>query len=119
MAEFRKKVDSSWKKKAEQEKRALAQKSRHTTEAENAQDEPEAMFLDLVRPLAMQAQLALGLMPDPMTRERRTDPAAAQHSIALLEVLRDKTVGNLDPDEATTLQTLISELKMFYMRVAG
>ncbi len=119
MAEFRKKVDSSWKKKAEQEKRLLAQKSRQKTEAANTQAEPEAVFLDLVRTLAMQAQLALGLMPDPMTRERRADPAAAQHSIAMLEVLRDKTVGNLEPDEATTLMTLISELKMFYARVNG
>lgn len=124
MTEIQKKVDSDWKKKAAQEKQQLANKkkladakaARETKDGAGAEAGPS--ILDLIRSLAMQAQFALGA-PDPRTGQRRADPAAAQYAISLLEVLFEKTEGNLDERESSLLENAINELKMAFGQVFG
>ena len=43
----------------------------------------------------------------------------AQIHIEMLEVLEEKTRGNLNEDEEKVLSTTLSELRMGYVRVAG
>lgn len=117
MVEFKKKIDSDWKRKAAQEKAALKAKRAMKEQAKNeASNAPQ--FMDLVKTLAIQVQMALGA-PDPHTGQRQANPEAARYAIGLLEVLKDKTQGNLDPEDERDLDTLISELKMVFMRVMG
>lgn len=118
MAEFRKKIDSDWKKKAAQEKAALMRK-KSEKESEGEDPGPRVTIRELFVSLATQAQIALGYVPDPMTRQRRPDPNAARFSIGMLEVLREKTEGNLSPEEDQMLQSLLSDLKMAYMSMMG
>lgn len=122
MTEFRKKIDSDWKAKAAREKAQLAKKQelkKAEAEAGGDDDAPKVQFEDLLRSLAMQAQLALGLVPDPMGRGRRPDPESARHAIGMLEMLQTKTQGNLTDKEEATLTSLVTELKMIYVRMTG
>ena len=117
MTEFKKKVDSDWKRKAALEKQALQAKK--AKKEEGPEDEPQGpQFMDLVKTLVVQVQMAMGA-PDPNTGQRQANPEAARYTIGLLEVLRDKTQGNLEPQEAQDLESLVNELRTVFMRVFG
>jgi hypothetical protein len=76
-------------------------------------DEPS--FFDLLGILAQPAALYLGdaRLPDGRTAE---DLELAKLHIDLLEVLRHKTAGNLTPEESSTLEDLLYQLRMRYVR---
>jgi hypothetical protein len=117
MNDFKKKIDNDWKRKAAAEKKALQAKATQSEQkGDQESDAPE--FMDLVKTLAVQVQMALGA-PDPNTGQRRANPEAAQYAIGLLEVLAEKTQGNLEAQEAEDLSRLVGELKTVYARVMG
>ncbi|MBI5117868.1 DUF1844 domain-containing protein [Candidatus Poribacteria bacterium] len=123
MTETGKKVDESWKdqidrekKQAEQEKEKDASQRAH---AEQGGFPPiQASFVTLVTELAMQASLFLGEIPDPETNEPIEDFNRAKYLIDELGVLEEKTAGNLTPDEARALKSILFELRMKYVKKA-
>ena len=76
-------------------------------------------FADLVNMLAMQAAIALGGFQGPGGERIPPNPAAAKHHIDLLDVLDQKTAGNLADDEKRVLDTVLYELRMQYVQMAG
>ena len=76
---------------------------------------PDPRFIGLVHSVLSSAQASLGEEHSPMgnrlerhgIRSRRT----AERSLALLEMLREKTRGNLDPTEKTSLEEAIRILR--------
>jgi hypothetical protein len=77
-------------------------------------DDP-ASFLSLVMSLASNAAASLGMMPHPMTGETGVDLQTAKHWIDVLGMLEQKTKGNLDHQEAVTLENLLADLRMQYV----
>ena len=77
-------------------------------------DDP-ASFLSLVMSLASNAAANLGMMPHPVTGETGVDLQTAKHWIDVLGMLEHKTQGNLDHQEAQTLETLLADLRMQYV----
>jgi hypothetical protein len=57
----------------------------------------------------------LGKIKNPMTGAIERDLAAAQNSIDVLDMLKEKTKGNLSEQEARLLSTVIQELKLNYV----
>jgi hypothetical protein len=87
--------------------------SRHATEAFSG-----ATFLDLVGMLATNAMLQLGDMPNPASGERIENLQAVQDMIAFLEILQQKTKGNLSQQEGEVLEQVLYDLRMRYMAKA-
>jgi hypothetical protein len=77
-------------------------------------DDPTS-FLSLVMSLASNAAANLGMMPHPVTGETGVDLQTAKHWIDVLGMLERKTKGNLDRQEAQTLETLLADLRMQYV----
>jgi hypothetical protein len=77
-------------------------------------DDP-ASFLSLIMSLASNAAATLGMMPHPVTGETGVDLKTAKHWIDVLGMLEQKTRGNLDPQEAQTLESLLADLRMQYV----
>ena len=77
-------------------------------------DDPTS-FLSLVMSLASNAAANLGMMPHPATGEAGVDLPTAKHWIDVLGMLERKTKGNLDRQEAQTLETLLADLRMQYV----
>lgn len=75
-------------------------------------------FFDLVGMLAEPASIYLGdvPMPDGSTQE---DLEMARLHIDLLDVLRQKTAGNLSSRESAVLEDVVYQLKMRYVRKQG
>ena len=137
--EFRKKVDTDWKRKVEQEKRKLATQAADDKPAAPAAPtkkekgastpppEPEPApaptgkrgmdmgFVSLVQQLADQAALFLGLVPG--YPEKHCDQALA--AIEMLRALQTKTQGNLSAEESKALTGVLYELQMHYVQTCG
>jgi hypothetical protein len=74
-------------------------------------------FENLVRMLGSNAAMVLGAYADPSTGQPMIDPEAAHELIDMLDALREKTKGNLAPEEDALLLDLLGKLKMTYLEV--
>jgi hypothetical protein len=100
---------------AEPQRRAAPAPSEEPhSHAADALDDP-ASFLSLVMSLASNAAASLGMMPHPVTGESGVDLETAKHWIDVLGMLEQKTKGNLDRQEALTLENLLADLRMQYV----
>lgn len=76
----------------------------------------EASFSTLILSIGSTTAMALGLAPNPSTGKTEQDLAMAQFNIDLLLVLKDKTKNNLNKDEQSFLDFMISDLQMKYIQ---
>jgi hypothetical protein len=83
------------------------------------QELPEPSFRILVAQLATQALMELGEMPNPVTGKTSPSRARARFTIDLLEIIREKTRGNLAPEEDTFLERALYDLKLRFARLVG
>lgn len=112
MEEDEKKVDGSWKDKVEQEKR-----DKEESPAEQPVEQtPDFAFF--VTTLSLQASMALGLMPNPVTNKVEENLTQAKLIIDTLAMLKEKTQGNLSTEEDSLLDGILYELRMHYVRAA-
>jgi hypothetical protein len=77
---------------------------------------PPLEFSSIVILLYFPALIHLGLMDDPASGERREDLALAKRNIDLLDLLKDRTKGNLDGEEEKFLGGVLDQLKMAYLK---
>ena len=134
-------IDSDWKKQAQEEKRRLAEEAEKKKAASAAspsqagdraasataaagarrrakRELPEASFETLVRSMAGQVNLYLGLIPV-AGGEQMLDLDAAKHQIDLLAVLDDKTGDSLTESERSALDLALYEARSRYVGVAS
>lgn len=72
-------------------------------------------FLDLVMTLQMGAMVNLGMVQTPEGQRTSVNLPAAKDSIDMLEVLQNKTRGNLDEEEKEVLSEGMYHLRMAYV----
>ena len=75
-------------------------------------------FIAFVMMLGQQAGLFLGKIPHPETGKTEVNLDAAKLFIDQLEMLREKTRGNLSQQESDILTGVLSDLQMMYVQVA-
>ncbi len=75
-------------------------------------DRPPASLMYFVAQVATHARIALGEIPNPVTREATLDLDSVSHCIALLEVLEEKTEGNRTSDESEAIESTLHDLRM-------
>lgn len=80
---------------------------------------PEVTFTSLVMSLNTTALFHCGELADPETGEKRQDLTLAKHVIDTLRLLEKKTRGNLSKDEENLLETVLYDLKLRYIKLAG
>lgn len=137
-------IDDDWKAEAQREKERLAKKRAAEAAAPAAPpsggpgtpsasgDAPggtpsratlppgtalPAGFEDLVNTLTSRALMSMGAMPDPSGRAYVSLETARQQ-IDLLDVLEQKTAGNLTAEEKSNLASTLHELRTAYLEVA-
>ena len=121
-----KKVDEDWKRRAQVEKEQDAAKVGETKAAGAAGGAPanpdakaSPQFAGLVESLASQALMFMGAMRDPMTGQVMQDLQQAQAMIEMLQMLDQKTKGNLVPQEQEMLKQVLDEVRMHFVRLAS
>ena len=76
-------------------------------------------FIELVMMHAQNAALFLGQIPNPKTGEAEINLDLARLFIDQLEMIQEKTRGNLTNEEAMVLRNAVSNLQMAYVEASG
>jgi hypothetical protein len=77
---------------------------------------PGGDFRLFVTRLSFQAMISLGLIENPLTKKKQRNADGAKMLIDDLEMLRDKTFGNLDDDESAYLDKIVRDLRHHFGR---
>ena len=76
-------------------------------------------FIEFVMMHAQNAALFLGQIPNPKTGEAEINLDLARMFIDQLEMVQEKTRGNLTNEEAMVLRNALSNLQMAYVEASG
>lgn len=104
----KKKVDESWKDNIEKEKVFESPE-----ESKGVSDEPS--FSSFLSTLGMQVFFSLGEIQDPASPEIKIDLVQAKYLIDVIQILSDKTSGNLSEEEGLMIKELLYGLKMKFV----
>lgn len=104
-----KRIDESWKEAVEKEKLNATQQGEQDVQV------PEVNFSNFVTSLGLQVLISLGEVENPFTSKKEKNLKQARFIIDTLDVLKEKTKGNLNEEEDKILESIIYELKMKYI----
>jgi hypothetical protein len=76
-----------------------------------------ASFVNFLSTLATNAAASLGAVPHPATGQRSLDLETGKYWLDVLGMIKDKTNGNLHPQESRLLDALLADLRMQYVTV--
>jgi len=79
---------------------------------------PPLDFSSIIVLLYFPALVQLGLVEDPAGGERRENLVLAKRNIDLLDLLKDRTKGNLEAEEQKFLDGVLDQLKLAYLQKA-
>ena len=115
-------VDEDWKEQALKEKEILAAQEKaerqKKTQTEQPAQLPPADFAGLTSLLTTQAFFAMGIIRAEKDDERPPDLKLAKYNIDMLEVIQQKTQGNLTDDETKLLENTLHQLRMAFVKVS-
>jgi hypothetical protein len=129
-------IDEDWKSQVQAEKEAAAKQAPGEVAAATGQTAsetqagaaspdagdirmPPASLEMLITTLATEALVALGQVPHPATGELYAHRGQAQYLIDTVDMLRQKTNGNLTPDEQRMIESVLHQLRMVFLETAG
>lgn len=73
-------------------------------------------FSTFVLSLNASALIHLGELPDPASKVRTVSLPTAKHTIEILEIIKEKTKGNLDGEEEKLLDDVLYNLRLKYIK---
>lgn len=79
--------------------------------------ENPSSFINFLSTLATNAAVALGMMAHPSTGKPNPDLDSAKYWIDVLTMLREKTSGNLLPQETKIIDELLADFRMQYVQL--
>ena len=78
----------------------------------------KALFTNLIMMLGSSAMQQLGKLVNPVTNKTEVSLQGAQVTIDMLNMIQEKTKGNLDKDEEEMLKDLLASLQMNYVETS-
>lgn len=102
-------------RRTKQEQPPGGEERRNRSVADKAQN-PGTPFTDFIEPLIAQGYMSLGMLRNPYQPKPTVDVAAARQMIEIITMLKEKTAGNLTPDEEDFLATHLGELKLAFVQ---
>jgi len=102
----KKRVDETWKEVVSKEK----------ADVPEAAEQPLVSFSTFITSLGIQAFIRMGELKSPDGEKVEVDLAAAQETIDLLLMLKEKTKGNLASEEESLLSSLIADLQLKFVQ---
>ena len=79
-------------------------------------DYPPINFTNFVLSLSTSALFHFGDFPDPATGSTQKNLSAAKQTIDMLDMINEKTKGNLNEQENNLIQGVLYELKLRYVK---
>jgi len=116
-------IDEDWKSQVEAEREQAAQAKAEPATNEGASETtdppmPPASFEMLLTTLATEALMALGQVPHPVTGKVEVKRNQAKFLIDTVDVLRQKTAGNLSNTEQQVIDSLLHQMRLVFVQTA-
>lgn len=119
-------IDEDWKSQVQAEKEAAAKQEPGATAAPRADSTappddfpmPPASLEMLLSTLVTEAMIAMGQMPYPGTNESVVRHNQAKYLIDTIEVLREKTQGNVTAEETEMMDNLLHQLRLAFVSLS-
>ncbi len=80
---------------------------------------PEINFISFLFSLSTSALIQLGEIEDPVSQKMVKDLPLAKQTIDLIGMLKEKTKGNLAPDEEKLIENILYDLRIRYVKAAS
>ncbi len=80
------------------------------------EDNSAGLFSNFVMSLVSATLVELGLVQDPIAKEFRKSPDHARQNIEILNMISQKTKGNLNPDEKALIDRALTDLKFEFAK---
>jgi len=74
-------------------------------------------FKEYIAFLSTNALLGLGLVENPVTGKKEKNPSLVKFTIEILDMLKEKTKGNLDDEEKKMLDATTANLKFQFLEM--
>lgn len=78
---------------------------------------PEIDFSFFILSLSSSAMMQMGIIPNPVTKNREKNLDLAKQTIDIIAMLEKKAQGNLSPEEAQFIESILYDLRMQYVEV--
>lgn len=78
-------------------------------------DQKQVLFLGLIQSFITSAWIQMGKQKNPLTGDTAVNLKEAQFTIDMLEMIEEKTKGNLSEEEKQILASGLSELKINFV----
>ena len=114
---FSAKKEEEGEPKAKEEKKMEGLLEEETPEQEIPL--PEINFINFLFSLSTSALIQLGEIQDPVTQKATKNLPLAKQTIDLIIMLREKTKGNLAPDEEKLMENILYDLRIRYVKATG
>jgi hypothetical protein len=110
-------------KEGEEEAAPKKEEQREESKGEDASGQeiplPEINFTNFLLSISTSALIQLGEIPDPATKQGVKELPLAKQTIDLIGMLKEKTKGNLTPEEEKLMEYILYDLRMRYVKAAG
>jgi len=73
------------------------------------------LFYSLIYSFQMQTWMSLGKIKNPVTDKVERDLNAAQMTIDIIDMIKEKTKNNLDEQESKFIEQVLADLKLNYV----
>jgi hypothetical protein len=73
-------------------------------------------FSTFILSLSTSALVHLGELPDPITNEKEINLQLAKQTISIIEMLKDKTKGNLTTEEDSLIDSVLYDVRLKYVK---
>jgi hypothetical protein len=80
--------------------------------------EDQLTFSTFMLSLSTSVLVSLGELPDPLTNDKNVNLPLAQQTIGLIEMLLEKTKGNLTGEEDRLIGNMLYDLRMKFIETA-
>jgi hypothetical protein len=74
-------------------------------------------FSTFILSLSTSALVHLGELPDPITNKKEINLELAKQTISIIEMLKDKTKGNLTSEEESLMDSVLYDVRLKYIKV--
>ena len=80
---------------------------------------PEINFINFLFSISTSALIQLGEIQDPVSQQSAKNLPLAKQTIDLIGMLKEKTKGNLTPEEAKLIENILFDLRMRYIKATS
>ena len=113
----------SAQKEGEDDSRGKEEKKREEASKEDTPKQdiplPEINFVSFLFSLSTSALIQLGEIEDPVSQEIAKNLPLAKQTIDLIGMLKEKTKGNLTPDEEKMIENILYDLRIRYVKAVS